>query len=216
MILHVSPGLCSCHTNDVAAVSQSEPHDFSLVSRLSLVSLVFLSPSSSCLQYTLLLWPRDCTLVSHLSPSSPVLWLASPLVSPCLQYTLGALAACFCTCLPLVSPCLQYTLGALAACFCACLPLGPLGRVRCFLCLLWIHLAGCFYHLSPLVSHFFGLLWITLGRLLVFLLLCSRLDEFTLLSLLVSLLASLVSTCLGLLWIRFYTCLRLPLRLLPA
>ena len=38
-----------------------------------------LSPSSSCLQYTLLLWPRDCTLVSHLSPLSPVLWLASPL-----------------------------------------------------------------------------------------------------------------------------------------
>ena len=76
---------------------------------------------------------------------------------------------------------------------------------------------GClFLHLSPLVSHFFGLLWITLGRLLVFLLLCSRLDEFTLLSLLVSLLASLVSTCLGLLWIRFCTCLRLPLRLLPA
>ena len=37
-----------------------------------------LSPSSSCLQYTLLLWPRDCTLVSHLSPLS----LASPLSLP--------------------------------------------------------------------------------------------------------------------------------------
>ena len=60
-------GLCSCHANDVAAVSQSEPHDFTLVSRLSLVSLA------------LLLWPRDCALVSHLSPLSPVLWLASPL-----------------------------------------------------------------------------------------------------------------------------------------
>ena len=47
VILHVSPGLCSCHTNDVAAVSQSEPHDFTLVSRLSLVSLVFLSPVHS-------------------------------------------------------------------------------------------------------------------------------------------------------------------------
>ena len=46
VILHVSPGLCSCHTN-VAAVSQSEPHDFTLVSRLSLVSLVFLSPVHS-------------------------------------------------------------------------------------------------------------------------------------------------------------------------
>ena len=53
------------------------------------------------------------------------------------------------TCLPLVSLLSQDTLGLVSQA-----ALGPLGRVS-FLCLLWIHLAGCFYtclHLSPCVS----------------------------------------------------------------
>ena len=51
------------------------------------------------------LWPHDCTSVSH--------W--SPLVSHCLQSLVGALAARFYTCLPVVSHGLQSFVGAVAA-----------------------------------------------------------------------------------------------------
>ena len=159
-------------------------------------------------------------MIVHLSPTCLPCLPYSGLPPPCLSLSPIHSGCSGCMLLHLSPTCLSWSPIHSGCSGCMLLrlsPSGSCGPMRCFLCLLWIHLSGClFLHLSPLVSHFFGLLWITLGRLLVFLLPCSRLDEFTLLSLLVSLLASLVSTCLGLLWIRFYTCLRLPLRLLPA
>ena len=86
--------------------------------------------------------------------------------------------------------------------------LDKLGRMFLHLCplasLLVSLLVALVSHLSPPTLDTHGRMspLVNLSHCFFSMLVCSRLDGFTLFSLLVSLLVSHVSTCLGLLWVR--------------
>ena len=144
-------------------------------------------------------------MIVHLSPTCLPCLLYSGLPPPCLSLSPIHSGCSGCMLLHLSPTCLSLSPIHSGCSGCMLLRVSPSGSsgpremfpLPTLDTLGW----GClFLHLSPLVSHFFGLLWITLGRLLVFLLLCSRLDEFTLLSCLSPFLlhlSPLVSACSG-------------------